>query len=80
MNLSHGVTEFVAGGGVLIIALLLALASRRASSPAERMKIRAAAWSLLRDTQADSDPRREPAGSDVREDAPAAQQLVKSDV
>lgn len=70
MDHSHALSEFVALGGVLIIALLLTLASRRASSRAERMRIRAAAWPLLDDVQIDSEQRRTPAGRDVRR-APA---------
>lgn len=54
MNPSPGLTELVAVGGILIMAALLALTRRRVSSPAERMKIRAAAWSLLSETPADS--------------------------
>ena len=53
MNHSSGITEFVAVGGALIIALLLAWANRRVSSPTERMKMRAAAWSLLSETPAE---------------------------
>ena len=57
VNASPGLTELVAVGGVLIIALV-ALARRRVSSPAERMKIRAAAWSLLSETPADANDSR----------------------
>ena len=58
MNASAGLTELVAVGGVLIMAALLALARRRVSSPAERMKIRAAAWSLLSETPPDANDNR----------------------
>lgn len=50
MNPSLVLTELVAVGGILIVALLLALARRRVSSPTERIKLRAAAWSLLSET------------------------------
>jgi len=47
----HIAIELVVMSGALMI-VLLKLARRRISSPADRMKLRAAAWSLLSDTPA----------------------------
>lgn len=41
--------DFVAVCGLLIFALVLSLARRRIASPIDRVKMRAAAWSLLSD-------------------------------
>ena len=53
MNYSHELAALVAGSGVLLLtALLLVMANRRVSSPADRIHIRAAAWSLVSDADA----------------------------
>lgn len=43
--------DFVAVCGLLLFTLLLPLARRRIASPTDRVKMRAAAWSLLSDAQ-----------------------------
>jgi hypothetical protein len=53
VNQSANLTELVAVGGALLILVGLILARRRDLSPSERIKIRAAAWSLLSDTPTD---------------------------
>ena len=52
MNVLHGLIEVIAVGGVL--AMLVALAGKRAASPTERVKLHAAAWSLLNDPRSNS--------------------------
>jgi hypothetical protein len=53
VNLSPYLIEFLAISTLFIVAMLLLLRRNRVSSRVDRIKMRAAAWSLLSDTGLD---------------------------
>ena len=72
--------DFIAVCGLLIFALLLLLARRRIPSPADRVKMRSAAWSLLSDVQPDPSTRHDTGGHRASKQTAPTRPVMKGQI